>query len=150
MNKKILLKVMALVVLNVFIISSGISTFAAIKEPDSINWTYINSCGYYFQVEETTDSYDVFGCDGSTTCAPKYQAYVKVQVQYLTSNGWQDYLYMEDTDYCSASVSRNIAVMSGYTYRLYITHKILNSNGAVLETYGPYESDNYLTSLPRS
>lgn len=150
MNKKILLKVMALVVLNVFIISSGISTFAAIKEPDSINWTYINSCGYYFQIKESTDSYDLIHCEGSTTCAPKYQAYVKVQVQYLTSSGWKEYLYFEDTGYCNAADERDVAVMPGYTYRLYITHKILNSNGAVLETYGPYESDNYITSLPRS
>ncbi len=150
MNKKILFKVLALVVLNVFIISSGISTFAAVKEPYSINWTYLNSCGHYFEVEETHENVDIFGCEGSTTCPPSYKAYVKVQVQYLTSNGWEDYLYMEDTDYWSASVSRNVAVMPGYTYRLYLTHKVFDSNDNLLETFGPYESDNYLTSLPRS
>lgn len=150
MNKKILLKVISLVVLNVFIISSGISTFAAIKEPDSINWSYLHSCGHYFQLKESYENVDVFACEGSTTCAPSYQAYVKVQVQYLTTNGWEDYLYMEDTGYGNASTYRDVVVMTGYTYRLYLTHKVLNSSGVVLETFGPYESDNYLTSLPRN
>lgn len=150
MNKKILLKVISLVVLNVFMISSGISTFAAIKEPDSINWSYLNSCGHYFQVHASYDNVDIFACEGSTTCNPKYKAYVKVQVQYATSNGWEDYLYMEDTGYGNGSVYREVAVMPGYTYRLYLTHKVLNSNDVVLETFGPYESDNYLTSLARN
>lgn len=150
MSKKILFKVITLVVLNVFIISAGISTFAAIKEPDSINWSYLNSCSHYFQVEETHENVDIFLCEASTCCPLKYKAYVKVQVQYLTSNGWEDYLYFEDTDDGAAIASRNVAVMPGYTYRLYLTHKVLNSNGAVLETFGPYESDNYLTSLPRN
>lgn len=150
MNKKILFKVISLVVLNVFMISTGISTFAAIKEPDSINWSYLHSCSHYFEVEETHENVDIYLCEASTCCAPQYQAYVKVQVQYLTSNGWEDYLYMEDTDYANVIVSRKVAVMPGYTYRLYLTHKVLNSNGAVLETFGPYESDNYLTSLPRN
>lgn len=150
MNKKILLKVISLVVLNVFIISSGISTFAAIKEPDSINWSYLHSCAHAFELAESTASIDKFLCGADTTCAPSYKAYVKVQVQYLTSDGWEDYLYMEDLDYGVATCERTVAVMPGYTYRLYLTHKVLNSNDVVLETFGPYESDNYLTSLRRS
>lgn len=150
MSKKILFKVITLVVLNVFIVSLGITSFATEVEPYSLNWSYLHSCDHYFQLKESYENVDKYVCAGSTTCAPYYQAYVKVQVQYLTSNGWDDYLYMEDTGDGDASVYREVVVMPGYTYRLYLTHKVLDSDGNVLETFGPYESDNYLTSLPRN
>ena len=150
MNKQTFLKFIAFAVLNVFIISSGVASFAAIREPDAeIQWSHINTCGNLFEKVSSTSDYDIFGCGGSTTVAVNKYAYVKVELKYLSNGVWKNFHTWEDKHHMTAAVDETIQVEPGYTYKLVLTHKAYDANDNLLETYND-EADNYLISLPRS
>ena len=148
MKKQILFKILALVVLSVILLSIGVISVAAEGENISPRWTYISSTGYLFEKDQELEDYDILACGGNTVASGTNRyAYVKVQLQYLNNNGsWVNFATWEDQTRIGALVEEYIQVTPGYTYRLLLTHKVLDANGNVLETF-TNEPDYYITSI---
>ena len=81
MNKKNILKVAIFAVLSIVIISMG-TCLAAIKEPDSIQWSYITSTGVMLDKYAEYEDYDVLECAGNTSSSYGTTGYVKVELKY--------------------------------------------------------------------
>ena len=75
---------------------------------------------------------------GGTEVPHGYEAYVKVELQQYTGSGWTTIKTWTDRYESYAMVSKNYAVMSGYNYRLKLTHKAYDSNGNLIETLTSY------------
>lgn len=153
MKKQLLLKIVALITVNVMIISLGLTTLAANNESAETyvtpRWSTLSMCAYLFDKDQVLEDYDIFACGGSTSVPLHYYAYVKVELQYLNRNGnWINFDSWEDQGHMEAVVEKYIQVMPGYSYRLLLTHKALDGNGNVIETFYD-EPDYYLTSASR-
>lgn len=149
MKKQILLKILALVVLNVFVMSLGMTTFAATQPTVSPRWSTLISCSYLFELDESLQYYDVVACGGATVVGSNIYGYVKVELERLVNGTWKNFATWEDQDHMGVTIEEYVAVTPGYSYRLHVTHKALDANDNVLETYS-YYSDYYVTSLPRN
>ena len=148
MNKKSILKVAIFAVLSIVIISMG-TCLAAIKEPDSIQWSYITSTGVMLDKYAEYEDYDVLECAGNTSSSYGTTAYVKMELKYYKNGSWQVFDSWEDSGNRNALVEDYVRVTPGYTYRLFTTHKVYNSSGALLETFTD-KSSNTVTSPSRS
>ena len=148
MNKKNILKVAIFAVLSIVIISMG-TCLAAIKEPDSIQWSYITSTGILLDKYAEYEDYDILECGGNTSSSYGTNAYVLVELKYYKNGSWQVYDSWEDTGNRAAIVEERVKVTPGYTYRVFTTHKVYSSSGALLETFTD-KSSNTVTSPSRS
>ncbi|MBQ9314581.1 MAG: hypothetical protein IJ220_06295 [Clostridia bacterium] len=139
MTKNIALKIATFVVLSIFIFALGVSSFAKMKEPDGINWSYLGTCSYSFDLTSTTSTQKHFFIDGTTTTGAPRNAYVKVELQKYINAGWNTIYTLTDEDYMAAGVEdTDYSVDKNYTYRLKITHKAKTTSGTTLETYTHY------------
>ncbi len=75
---------------------------------------------------------------GGTQVPYGYEAYVKVELQQKNGTSWTTIKTWTDRDTDYAMVSRYYAVMSGYQYRLKLTHMAYDSNGNLIETITKY------------
>lgn len=150
MKKQMLFKSLVLVVLSVMFLAVGVTSMAAVPETIQPRWTYISSTGYLFDIDQELANYDIFAIGGDTTVPSSRYAYVKVELQYVNSSGrWVSFRTWEDQGRGAALVEEYIQVTPGYTYRLLLTHKAMDANGNVLETF-TNEPSYYITSLPRN
>lgn len=140
------LKILVLTVLSVMLLSLGMISTASSIQP---RWSYISSVAYLFEKDQVLADYDILACGGDTTVAGTRYAYVKVELQYLRNGVWTNYAVWEDEGRAGAGVEEYIRVTPGYTYRLLTTHKAMDANGNVLETFND-QSDYYIASLPRN
>lgn len=136
MNKQLSLKVVTFALLSIFILSLGAGSFAKMKEPDSINWTYINVCSYGFEHSDISST--ALYCSGTTTTCSQKNAYVKVVLQQYKNGSWKTYATLTDEGYMGAAIDDDIEVATGYTYRLKITHEARTTSGTTVETYTQY------------
>ena len=148
MNKKSILKVAIFAVLSIVIISMG-TCLAAIKEPDSTQWSYITSTGIFLDKYAEYADYDVLLCSADTSSSYGTTGYVKVELKYYKDGSWQVYDSWEDSGNRFGGVDELVRVTPGYTYRVYTTHKVFSSSGALLETFTD-RSSNTITSPSRS
>ncbi len=75
---------------------------------------------------------------GGTEVPDGYEAYVKVELQQKNGTSWTTIKTWTDRYEAYAMVSNYYAVMSGYQYRLKLTHKAYDSNGNLIETITKY------------
>ena len=147
MKKNTLFRIITVVVLNVVVISFGVTSFAAAKNPGidvaRPNWTYLNTCGLLFQ---KTDTKYLIAIGGTTATPINIDAYVYISLQQLNGGKWKEIMHYEDQGDMYAGYSGDQVVPAGYTYRLVVTHKAIDKNGKVLETF-EQESSNYITYL---
>ena len=148
MNKKSILKIAVVAILSIVVISMG-TCLAVIKEPDSLQWSYISSIGLYLTKYATYDDYDVLLCSADTSSSYGTTAYVKMELKYYKNGAWQVFDSWEDSGNRAALVEDYVRVTPGYTYRLFTTHKVYNSSGTLLETYTD-RSSNTVASPSRS
>lgn len=104
----------------------------------SPNYIVINATENDFVLK----SLGYFECYGATDVPSGYTAYVKVELQQ-NDGGWSTIKTWSDKDYISAFVDENYAVMSGYSYRLKLTHKAYDSNDNLIETVTKYSEVIY-------
>ena len=147
MNKKNILKVAIFAVLSIVIISMG-TCLAAIKEPDSIQWSYITSTSILLDKYAEYEDYDILECAADTSSSYGTTAYIKMELKYYKDGKWQVYETWEDSGNRLAAVGERIRVTPGYTYRVFTTHKVYSSSGALLETFTD-KSSNTVASLSR-
>lgn len=148
MNKKNILKVAIFAVLSIVVISMG-TCLAAIKEPDSVQWSYITSTSIGFDKYAEYADYDILECGADTSSSYGTTAYVKVELKYYKDGKWQVYDSWEDSGNRLAAVGEYVRVTPGYTYRVFTTHKVYSSSGALLETFTD-KSSNTVTSPTRN
>lgn len=84
----------------------------------------------------------IFECFGSTTVQGGYTAYVKVELQQ-NDGGWDTIKTWSNKGGTNAYIDQNYAVMSGYSYRLKLTHKSYDSNDNLIETITKYSDIIY-------
>lgn len=84
----------------------------------------------------------IFECFGATTVPMGYTAYVKVEVQQ-NDGGWDTIKSWSNKGGTHAFIDQDYAVMSGYSYRLKITHKAYDSNDNLIETITKYSDIIY-------
>ena len=138
MKKKGFKKALAIVMAAAMCLAlPGIGTYA--KEiPSNVGIAPTNiiiaACDNYL-VWEGTNTLEVYG---GTLVPNGYEAYVKVELQQKNGTSWTTIKTWTDRYEAYAMVSRNYAVMSGYQYRLKLTHKAYDSNGNLIETITKY------------
>ncbi len=97
MKKNTLLRIITVVVLNVVVISFGVTSFAAAPNPGigvaRPNWSYLNTCGLLFQ---KTDIEYMISIGGTTTTPRGIDAYVYISLQQLNSGKWKEIMHYED------------------------------------------------------
>ena len=138
-----------MIVLSVFLLSIGVTTFAAVRETVSPRWTYLMGTANLFDKEATYTDYDIVACGGTTTTPQNINACVEVELQYLENGTWKRFAFWEDYGHMGAAVEEYVRVRPGYTYRLVLTHQAYDRNGNLLETFNDI-SDYYVVSLPRT
>ena len=148
MNKKNILKVAMFVILSIVIISAG-TCLAVMKEPDSLQWSYITSTSILLDKYAEYDDYDILECAGTTSSSYGTTGYIKVELKYYKNGSWQVYDSWEDSGNRFGGVDVRVRVTPGYTYRVFTTHKVYNSSGTLLETYTD-RSSNTVASASRS
>ena len=111
------------------------STGGSIVSPANI---VITATDYYFNLK----SLGILECFGATTVQRGYTAYVKVEVQQ-NDGGWDTIKTWTNKDSSHAFIDENYAVMSGYSYRLKLTHKSYDSNDNLIETITDYSDIIY-------
>jgi len=138
MKKKGFRKALALIVAATLCLAlPGIGTYAQAAIPNY----EIAPANIIISVTENClewESTNILYCAGGTEVPDGYEAYVKVELQQYTSSGWTTIKTWTDRDDAYAMVDQNYAVMSGYDYRLKLTHKAYDSNGNLIETITKY------------
>lgn len=76
-------------------------------------------------------------CEGQTQVQDGYAAGITVELQQ-DKQGWSTIKSWSDSDWDEIYLSNDWYVEKGYSYRLKLTHKALDGNGRVLETYSNY------------
>lgn len=138
MKKKGFKKVLAIVMAATMCLAlPGFGTYA--KEiPSNVGIApaniIITACDNYL-VWDGANTLEVYG---GTLVPDGYEAYVKVELQQKNGTSWTTIKTWTDRDFDYAMVSRYYAVMSGYQYRLKLTHKAYDSNGNLIETLTTY------------
>ena len=94
----------------------------------------IAACDSYL-IWEGGNTLEVYG---GTEVPDGYEAYVKVELQQKNGTSWTTIKTWTDQGGSYAMVSRYYAVMSGYQYRLKLTHKAYDSNGNLIESIPDY------------
>ena len=137
MKKKGFRKTLALIVAATMCLAlPGIGTYAQAEEPNyeiapaNIIIAATDNCLEW-------ESGNILYCCGGTQVPYGYEAYVKVELQQY-DGGWTTIKTWTDRGGSYAIVERNYAVMSGYDYRLKLTHKAYDSNGNLIETIIKY------------
>lgn len=146
--KKTFFRMITMVILNVLLLSIGMTAFAATKTTVMPRWTYLVGTAYLFEKSETYDEYDIIACGGDTSTPLNVNAYVSVELQYLVNGSWQRVAFWDEYGNMSATVEEYVRVRPGYTYRLLLTHQAYDTNGNLLETFND-QPDYYVVSLPR-
>ena len=147
MKRKVVLKIVTFIVLNIFIFTLGAVSFAKIIPPDNINWNHFNSCGILF--EESDDNYPYFYCGGSTSVPAGENAYVLIELQKLTDDPdeviWETVYSLSDEDHGIALAEDEVEAEAHKTYRLKVTHQAKTFSGDVLEQYVHYSRTIVIT-----
>ena len=74
---------------------------------------------------------------------------IENELKYYKDGSWQVYDSWEDSGNRFGGVDELVRVTPGYTYRVYTTHKVFSSSGALLETFTD-KSSNTIASPSRS
>ena len=111
----------------------AIPCFAATTDENVImpRYTYFKLLTANFVINENT------GISTSTATSYSVNGYtneVVCKLQRQRTNGWTTVKTWTATGTGYASVDKDWALMSGYTYRLHVTYRILDANGNILET----------------
>lgn len=138
MPKNVVYKIVVFVILSVFVFALGVNCFAQVIQPEGMNWTYLISTSYDFELNSTDSNYKYFYLMGSTTVGANKKAYVKVELQKYTSR-WETVYTIWDEDELGAAIDADDHAEDNYhTYRLKLTHRAKTMNGSTLETFTDY------------
>lgn len=142
MEKKVLLKVVALAAVALMCLS-GISVSAA-EQNDPIDSDKVNAaispCFLAIVSCEnnlTLNSGGRLTCEGKTEVQYGYIAGLTIELQQYDEQ-WKTIKTWSASDSTVVSLSKDWYVISGYQYRLKLTHKAMNTNYAVIESFTSY------------
>lgn len=110
-------KLISLLLIVVLFCSCIMPASAAVKEEAELFWNKIYNIYASISVNESTG---IVTCTGTVTAKNTYPVEVFVQLQILENGSWRTLKSWTNTGTLSASVTKNYAVYSGYTYQVCI------------------------------
>ena len=111
---------------------------AATAEPVQPRFAYINSTYVNLTINETTG---IANCYSECTANSGVSIVSIGTLQQYTDGAWNDVKSWTGVGSRYAIIDKNWAVYSGYQYRFFVTFKIYNSSGILLESHT--SSDSY-------
>lgn len=139
MRKNVLKKVVAVMVVGV-IFFSGSSALASNQNlspgmdesPESVSPHFIAIIKYWNNL--TLNAGGRLTCEGETQVQYGYKAGINMELQQY-NNGWNTIKTWSGSDLDVIYLSRDRYVESGHSYRLKLTHRALDDNDTVIETF---------------
>ena len=141
MKKNVLSKVTAVIVSG--IICFGCTSVYASNHNASQTIASGKSISPYFIViiscwnNLTLNSGGRLTCEGETQVQDEYIAGITIELQQ-DDDGWTTIKTWSGLDWDNIYLSKDWYVLSGYSYRLKLTHKALDSDGNIIETFIKY------------
>lgn len=141
--KKKILRIAVASIIAISICFSGISVFATGQKTSivsslvnsSVSPNFIAIIRYFNDL--TLNSGGKLTCEGKTEVQYGYIAGLTIELQQ--NNGqWNTIKTWSASDSTVVSLSQDWYVLSGYQYRLKLTHTAMNSNNAVIESFTSY------------
>ena len=126
-------KVLSAILAMMLIVSLAVPSFAAATGENAISprYTYIKMLTAHLSIDENSG---VSNSRASCYSANGYTVEIECKLQRQTSSGWSTLKTWTATGSGYASINQDWAVASGYTYQAYITYRICNAAGTVLES----------------
>lgn len=136
--KKSILCVMAILL----ICSFAVSVFATQNDQTPImpRYTYISTTIVNLSIDKTTN---VTTSYAHCHTYDDYEIQVTCQLQRYNNSKWNTIKTWTKSGIGYVDFEKNWAVPSGYTYRAYVTFKVYDSNGNVVESVSRYDSENF-------
>lgn len=125
----------------VMLLTLATPAFAALPDDTIVSpqYTYIRTITANISIDEDTG---IATCKATCLSASGYTVEVVCQLQRYSGSSWTTLKTWTASGTRYASVNENWAVSSGYTYRVYVSYRIRNTAGSLLEsTTG---SDSYV------
>ncbi len=115
------------------IVALATPAFAAIPDESVVSplYTYIRQTATDLQIDENT------GISVSTASCYSVKGYtveIVCRLQQYTGSTWSTLKTWTASGSRYASINENWAVLSGYTYRVFVSYRILNSAGSIVES----------------
>lgn len=126
-------KVLSAILAVLLVVSLTIPSFAATTDKNVVSprYTYIKMLTANLSIDESSG---VSNSRASCYSANGYTVEVECKLQQQTGSGWSTLKTWVATGNGYASINKDWAVASGYTYQAYITYRIRNAAGSVLES----------------
>ena len=127
--RRILSMIMAVVLAVGFVIPC----FAATTDKNVITprYTYFELLTANFVINENSG---ISTSTASCYSVSGYTVQIVGKLQRERTNGWTTLKTWTATATEYVEIDQNWALLSGYTYRLYVTYRVLDANGNILET----------------
>lgn len=119
------------------LLSGGVNAFAALPQEEVVMPMYVGITAATCSL--TLGSYGKLTCEGATQTSNSYYAGVTVELQ-RNDGGWTTIKTWSVTDGSYAAVYEDYFVLSGYSYRLKVTHKSYTKNWVEVESVTAYSN----------
>lgn len=126
--KKVLSVILALMTL----IAATVPAFAAAPDISVVSpqYTYIQTINIGLDIDETTG---IATCSASCYATGNYTVEIEYQLQRYKDSKWEPVKTWTASGTLYVRLKQYWAVYSGYTYRAYVTVRIRNASGGLLE-----------------
>lgn len=129
-------KVLAIVFIILVLVSSTASASAATKDAAELMYTYINSVGASLTIDETLG---IATCSGRVNAKSIVPVKVTVRLQRYQDGSWKNVETWSETGTAGVTCTKYYAIYSGYSYRVYVTGYVYDSEGVIQETASVYD-----------
>lgn len=103
---------------------------AAVKDEIELQFETINTIHARLTIDETLG---IATCYGRITAKNTYPVEVELLLQVYKDNKWVTLKTWSNTGTMNCSTSHQYAIARGYTYCVYVTGYVYDSNGAIIE-----------------
>lgn len=134
-------KVLSVFLCVIMLTTVAVPAFAALPDDNVVSpqYAYIRTATADLTIDEDTG---IASCWVTCLAASGYTVEVECQLQQYKNSSWTTIKTWTATGTRYACVDEIWAVYSGYTYRVYVTYRILNSAGSIVEVTSG--SDSYV------
>lgn len=126
-------KVLSAILSVTLVVLFAIPSFAAVTDDNVISprYTYIKMLTANLSIDEDSG---ISTSKASCYSASGYTVEIECKLQQYTGSSWSTLKTWNSSGSGYASIKENWAVSSGYTYQVYITYRIRNAAGNLLES----------------
>lgn len=133
-------RILSLFLVCTLLLSLALPVSAAVIDPVQPCFAYIRSTYVSVSVNQ---SMGIANCYADCSANSGVTIVISGTLQQNKNNEWEDVKSWVRTGSGFVSLDKQWAVYSGYQYRLYVTYKIYNSAGILLESHTSYDTCTY-------